>query len=119
MDDLEKVHEDSKKVYTQEALLSHWRKLRDRGLFPVQKQVDMPLKDVLTVMQAIVDNNMLLMPALKSNEYPPIGKHSAIGSDPRMMGELTNQYLKWVLSQDWIKEKYPAMFKYAKENCKG
>lgn len=119
MDDLEKVHEDSKKVYTQEALLSHWRKLRDRGLFPVQKQVDMPLKDVLTVMQAIVDNNMLLMPALKSNEYPPIGKHSAIGSDPRMMGELTNQYLKWVLSQDWIKEKYPAMFKYAKENYKG
>jgi len=54
--------------------------------------------------------------ALTDSDYPPIGKHVKDGPSPRKLGQCSNVYLKYFLTQGWVKDKHPEFWNYLQKH---
>lgn len=46
----------------------------------------------------------------------PFGKYGPTGTEPCVYGDVPASYLNWLRSQDWLKTRWPAVWKYIDAN---
>lgn len=88
-----------------------WTKYKEKKEYPRNYNVKITLHDLFKVIEFIMNPQSENLPALKDSDFPPVGKYAKTGDEPTTMGQLSRSYMRWIVSQAWVREKYPSFWK--------